>query len=280
VSTVYDVAVVGSRGFLGSAIAAELERREAFVGRFTKDTPFDGGAATVVWATGRVTPADPTHGAEAIDDIERMLQAASRATEPPHVVLLSSGGAVYGRPASAPFTETDPPSPANDYGRIKLTEERLLADSGLPHTVLRIANPYGPAQVARAAGSVGGQGVVGYWLAAILAAAPVTIFGDGSAVRDYVYVDDTAAAVAATVERRPTGVINIGSGVGTSLAELLNVVTATVAPQPVDVRREPPRGVDPAAAWLDVRRARDVLGWSATTTLSEGIAATWAAVGA
>ena len=61
-STVYDVAVVGSRGFLGSAVAAELEHRGAHVGRFTKEHPYTAGASTVVWAAGHVTPADTTRG--------------------------------------------------------------------------------------------------------------------------------------------------------------------------------------------------------------------------
>jgi UDP-glucose 4-epimerase len=194
------------------------------------------------------------------------------------VVLLSSGGAVYGPPATAPFSEADDPHPANEYGRIKFAEERLLADEGVAHTVLRIANPYGPAQVSGAARTVGGQGVVGHWLASIRIGAPVTVYGDGSAVRDYVYVKDVAAAVATAAERRPGGVINIGSGTGTSLAELLDVVTKAVAPHPVTVHREPPRDVDPAAAWLSVDKARELLGWSATTGLAEGIALTWESV--
>ncbi|MGC4175307.1 NAD-dependent epimerase/dehydratase family protein [Demequina sp.] len=277
-STVYDVAVVGSRGFLGSAVATELERRGAHVGRFTKDHPFTGGAATVVWAAGHVTPADTTRADQAIGDLASALNAARRSGRVPHVVLLSSGGAVYGPPAIAPFRETDEPSPANDYGRVKLAEERLLADQGVPHTVLRISNPYGPAQVSSAGRAVGGQGVVGHWLAAIRTGQPITLFGDGSAVRDYVYVDDVADAIATATERRHEGLINVGSGVGTSLAQLLGVVQKTVAPHPVEVRSEPARGVDPVAAWLGVDRAAQHLGWRATTSLEDGLARTWDAV--
>ena len=80
------------------------------------------------------------------------------------------------------------------------------------------------------------------------------------------------------MERAPGGPINIGSGEGTSLADLLEVVRVAVAPHEVDVRREPARGIDPAAAWLDVARASELLGWRATTSLADGIARTWAAV--
>ena len=285
-STVYDVAVVGSRGFLGSAIAGELERRGAHVGRYTKDHPYVAGdalvarAGTVVWAVGHVTPADPTRGDEAIGELRRLIDAAERSGDVSHVILLSSGGAVYGPPASAPFREEVEPSPVNEYGRIKLAEELLLAESGLSHTVLRLANPYGPAQVSGSGNAIGGQGVVGHWLAAIRTGRHVTIFGDGSAVRDYVYIDDAAAAVANAAERGHGGVINVGSGEGTSLAELLEVVARAVAPAEVEVLRAPPRGVDPAAAWLDVSRAREALDWQATTSLVEGLARTWAVVNA
>jgi len=277
---VYDVAVIGSRGFLGSAIASAFERRGARIGRFTKENPYVGGAPTVVWAAGHVTPADTSHGARAIGDLTHLIEAARRSAEVPHVVLLSSGGAVYGPPATAPFGESDEPSPANDYGRIKLAEERLLAAADIPHTVLRVANPYGPAQVASAALALGGQGVIGQWLAAVRAGRPITLFGDGSTVRDFVYVDDVAEAVANAAEKRPHDTVNVGSGEPTSLADLLNAVTDAVAPHPVEVHREPPRAVDPPAAWLDVRHAQVALGWRPTVSLAEGLARTWSAVGA
>jgi UDP-glucose 4-epimerase len=278
VSTVYDVAVVGSGGFLGSAITAQIESRGAHVGRFTKESPYQGGASTVVWAAGHVTPADTSNAGQALADLRGLIDGAAAASEQPHVVLLSSGGAVYGPPATAPFSETDEPSPANEYGRVKLAEEALLAESDLPHTVLRVANPYGPAQVTGAARARGGQGVIGQWLAAVSSGIPITMFGDGSAVRDFIFVDDLAQAVALVAARKPRGIFNIGSGEGTSLAKLLNLVTDVVAPHPVEVRREPARGIDPPAAWLDVSHARSELGWGATTRLADGVAQTWAAV--
>lgn len=271
-STVYDVAVVGSGGFLGSAITAALTARGANVGGFTKDRPFTGGASAVVWAAGHVTPVNTDAGDRALADLAGLIEIARRSAHPTHVILLSSGGAVYGPPATAPFSEEDEPTPANEYGRIKFAEEQLLSDSDVPHTVLRVANPYGPGQTGAT------QGVLGAWLRAVRDGQPVTLFGDGSAVRDYVFIDDFAAAAAAAAERLPGGVINIGSGEGTSLAELLDIVTDAVAPIPVEVRREPSRGIDAPAVWLDVTRARETLDWTATTPLAEGIARTWEAI--
>jgi UDP-glucose 4-epimerase len=278
---VYDVAVVGSGGFLGGATVTALSASGARVGRFTRDIPLvDGGKLTaradaVVWAVGAVTPHDTGLADEQLGALAAFLTAASSAAHVPHVVLLSSGGAVYGPPSTAPFAESEPARPANAYGELKLAEERSLAASGLPHTVLRIANPYGPGQGFRR-----GQGVVAAWLAAARSQTPITLYGDGSTVRDYVFEADCASAILAAVERRPDGIVNVGSGVGVTLAELLERVIDTVAPVRVDVERLPARGEDPAGAWLDVRRAGELLNWRPSTSLADGLARTWAAVSA
>lgn len=277
VTSVYDVAVVGSGGFLGTAAAAAIAASGAHVEGFTKARPVvvDGDLATdaavLVWCVGLITPQRTDLAEEQLSVFAEALDAAGRAERVPHVVLVSSGGAVYGPPSVAPFAESEPPHPANRYGEVKLAEERALAASGLDHTMLRIANPYGPGQTGAT-----GQGVVGAWLHAIRAGAPVPFYGDGSVTRDYVFIEDCADAIAITAERRPGGIINIGSGAGTSLAELLSVVEESVAPRPVHVDRRPARGVDPADAWLVVSRAAEVLGWRATTSLADGVARTWA----
>lgn len=277
----YDAAVVGSGGFLGGATARALAASGASVGRFTRDVPLvaqgrlTAQAHAVVWAVGAVTPHDTRLADEQLSAFTSFLAAAAGAAHVPHVVLLSSGGAVYGPPSTAPFAETEPPHPANAYGELKLAEERSLAASGLPHTVLRIANPYGPSQGFRR-----GQGVVAAWLAAARAGTPISLYGDGSTVRDYVFEADCAAAILAAVERRPAGIVNVGSGVGVTLAHLLEHVVETVAPTRVDVQRLPARGEDPAGAWLDVSRAADLLDWHPSTSLADGLARTWATVNA
>lgn len=268
-STVYDVAVVGSGGFLGRAAAQALEARGVRVGRFTMDAPLvvDGrlaaAAPVVVWAAGGPTPQDMTRGDAALAD----LAAAVAALGDAHVVLLSSG-AVYGPPAVAPFREDDEPHPAHAYGELKLAQERLLGAG----TVLRVANPYGPGQT-----GAGGQGVLAHWMRAVRAGEPITLYGDGSTARDYVYVDDVAEAIALAAERTPGGILNLGSGMGTSLATLAEVLTSVAGPGRVEVRREAARGTDAPSTWLDVARAREVLGWSARVPLADGVARMWEA---
>jgi UDP-glucose 4-epimerase len=276
---VYDVAVVGSGGFLGKAIARDLEDRGASVGCFTRRAPLVMGeelaaqARVVVWAAATITPAvaaaEPLHVADDIAKFRTFVALAERCAAPPRVILLSSGGTVYGAPSAPPFTEADEPHPVNAYGAAKLVIEDVLRTSALPHHVLRIANPYGPGQAGR-----GGQGVLGAWLTAAARDDEIVVFGN--AIRDYVYIDDTVRAVALAIDNPGAPeVINIGSGTGTDLVSLLETVHAAVAPRELRVRHEGPRAVDPPAAWLDVSLADERLGWRASTPLTDGVARMW-----
>lgn len=283
-STVYDVAVVGSGGFLGSAILAELSARGHQVAPFTRQNPpvLDGewapGAervATVVWAAGSLSPG-VAHGRPDLVALElasfrAFVDAVAARRDPPRVVLLSSGGAVYGRPGFPPFRESAAPHPANAYGAYKLEQERILAGAHETTTTVRISNAYGPGQTGRR-----GQGVLAAWLRAIAAGSPVAIHGDGEVERDFVYVADVADAVARVVERPDAPpVLNVGSGVPTRLNELLDLVGYVVGHERVHVEWLPAREVDAASTWLDVTLAREALAWEPATPLAEGIARMW-----
>ncbi|WP_172657634.1 NAD-dependent epimerase/dehydratase family protein [Demequina maris] len=283
-STVYDVAVVGSGGFLGSAIHAGLAARGARVTGFTRQDPVlvDDALASraadvpvIVWAAGGVTPTvaaeDPEAVAAELDGFRAFAAAAAGRPVPPRIVLLSSGGAVYGRPAVPPYAESDAPAPPNAYGAYKLAQERILAEAGLGSTAMRIANAYGPGQR-----GAHGQGVLAIWMRAVRAGEAITLLGDGAVARDYVHVDDVVDAVARIVAAAaPPAVVNVGSGVPTSLAALLDLLGEAVGRDRMRVDRRPSRGVDPDSTWLDVTLARDVLGWEPRVALAAGIADMW-----
>lgn len=192
------------------------------------------------------------------------------------VVFSSSGGTVYGVTTTERIGEDHPGHPICSYGITKLAVEKYLHLYhhlyGLDYTVLRISNPFGEGQ-----NPFGEQGVVGIFLARIGRGESITLFGDGSVTRDYIYIQDVADAflTAATVQGRPHRVFNIGSGEAVSLNELLQVMEQVTGRKPL-VRHTPGRAVDVPRVVLDVSRAQRELGWQPATPLRTGLERTWA----
>lgn len=284
-STVYDAGVVGSAGFLGGAILRDLRARGLSVAAFTRDYPAvqagalaqeAASARVLVWAAGGLGPAlaheRPDLVERELDTFRAFVSAAMDRDVPPRIVLLSSGGAVYGHPELPPYREDAPVHPANAYGRYKREQELILAGAHAPSTAVRIANAYGAGQT-----GAGDRGVLGVWMRAVLAGAPVRLVGDGEVERDYVHVDDITEAVARIVERPDAPpVLNIGSGRPTHLIDLLELLEYVVGPDHVRVERLPARAVDAPSTWLDVTLAYEALDWRARVPLVEGIASQWA----
>lgn len=195
------------------------------------------------------------------------------------VVFASSGGTVYGEGAPTPTPEGAPKLPASPYGTAKLSSEYYLATFsqlfGLEAVALRYSNVYGPRQNPH-----GEAGVVAIFGNRLLAAQPITIYGDGEQTRDLVYVEDVAAANLLAAERplaSPTSLdaraYNIGTGVETSvnrLAELLVEAAGTRS----DVRRAPARAGEILRSALDVHKAERELGWRPRVMLPEGLSRT------
>ncbi len=190
------------------------------------------------------------------------------------VVYASSGGTVYGPPETTPIPEEHPTEPISSYGITKLAVEKYLHLfhhlHGLDYAALRISNPYGPYQDPE-----GQQGAIGVFLRRILAGRPITIWGDGSVVRDYLYVADLVEALElAAGKETQHKILNIGSGHGVSLNRLIAGMAEVVGEQP-PVEYLSPRSLDVPANVLDIGRAREELGWEPRVELTEGIARTW-----
>jgi UDP-glucose 4-epimerase len=189
------------------------------------------------------------------------------------VVFASSVG-VYGLPETLPITEDHPTSPISSYGISKLAIEKYLGLfhylHGLDYIALRISNPYGPYQ-----NPMGQQGVVSIFLHRLYTGQPLTVWGDGNTLRDYLYISDLVDALerAAAVEPRERA-LNIGSGHGVSINELLELMAEVVGEQPT-VKYLPARALDTPASVLDIRRAKANLGWSPHTGFAEGVAQAW-----
>jgi len=186
------------------------------------------------------------------------------------IVFTSSGGTVYGVPRTVPITEDHPTHPITSYGIGKLTIEKYLelyrVMHGVDYCVLRIANPFGERQRVAA-----GQGAVTTFLERAHRGEPIEIWGDGKVVRDYLYVGDVAEALARAMDHRgERRIINIGSGIGRDLNEIVAAIERVIG-RPVERRHLPARSFDVPANVLDIRLARAELGWQPATAFEEGL---------
>lgn len=192
------------------------------------------------------------------------------------VIYISSGGTIYGVPKTVPIPEDHSTDPLCSYGISKLAIEKYLALfrhlHGLDYVVLRPSNPFGRYQNPRAA-----QGAVSVFMNRLLQGEPINIWGDGSVVRDYLYVDDLVEAlVLAGAEPKAIGeVFNIGSGRGLSLNELLQYLERATG-LTADVRYSAGRALDVPQVVLDIRKAEGLLGWTPSTDFLDALKRTCA----
>lgn len=193
------------------------------------------------------------------------------------LVLVSSGGTVYGDTESLPIREEASTNPVSPYGITKLTIERYAqmyhALMGLPVVTMRPGNAYG----IRCEGGPGG----GFITAAVKSAVsgtPLKIFGDGSTIRDYIHVSDVAdGIVAGLVDGLPGERYNIGTGIGLSNADIVRLVGTVLGPEQgqVEIEYHPFRGFDVAANVLDASRLAAASGWKPAVSIEAGIEEIW-----
>ena len=181
------------------------------------------------------------------------------------IVFLSSGGTVYGGGRDVPLKEDDEQMPICSYGIQKLTIEKYIHLYfhlyGLDYRIVRLANPYGQGKV----------GAVTTFLWKIMHDENITIFGDGSAVRDYIYVDDAIDGILAIVnQENDNKVFNLGSGKGYSLRDILETAEQ-ILQKKAFIRRKPKREMDVAYNVLDIQRYIEVTGKRPEVGLSEGM---------
>jgi UDP-glucose 4-epimerase len=188
------------------------------------------------------------------------------------VVFASSGGTIYGTPEHLPVREGHPQRPESPYGVAKKAAGDYLhyyrEIHGLEYTALAFANVYGPRQDPH-----GEAGVVAIFAGLLLDKRRATIFGDGAQTRDFVYVDDVVDALVRAADKGTGLIINIGTGVETSVNELYAAIAAAVGcPDPA--AHAAARAGELQRSALDPGRAEIHLGWKPFTSLDDGVAAT------
>ena len=186
------------------------------------------------------------------------------------IVFLSSGGTVYGRTDIVPTPETASTEPIAAYGISKLMIEKYLALyehlRQIDYRVLRVANPFGPYQTA-----VKNQGIIAAIIARGLRGEPIEIWGDGSAVRDFIYIEDVIDALElASGDRSNFRIFNIGRGEGRSVREIANGIESLLGKK-LNIVWKDARAVDLPVSIVSNTRAKEVLGWAPKTTLEDGL---------
>ena len=220
----------------------------------------------------RSSVAAPAHDAEVnVIGTVNVLEAARAAGA--RVLFASSGGALCGRDAPIPSPEDVLPLPESPYGIAKYCAEQYLGLynrlHGTRHSALRLANVYGPRQ-----DPGGDAGVIPIFCGAALAGRELTVYGDGTQTRDYVYVGDVVRAFLAAADAGRPGIWNIGTGTEHSVLDLVQIVGG-IAGRRLEPRLCPPRPGELARSVLDVSRASRELGWRASASLAQGIGAVY-----
>lgn len=288
--------VIGGGGFIGSHIAEHLlatKRVSVLTRRPSEDLAVGldeviGDASNVqaleasladsdlvVFAAAGLMPGDAER--EPMFNLEQVMRPLIALTDvlasrpDVHVMYLSSGGTVYGKPLHLPISEDHPLHPISEYGLSKLLAERHLQmmseRNGFRLTILRCANVYGPRQAIHK-----GQGIVGVFLDLLLHDKPITIYGDGAVIRDYVYVDDVGRVVSALADGGGD-VYNVGTGVGTSIKEVLDLLIEISGIEPT-IHHEGARPFDIAESVLSIDRLTQATNFE-PTPLKAGLSATW-----
>jgi UDP-glucose 4-epimerase len=188
-------------------------------------------------------------------------------------VMSSTGGALYGEPSTLPASEQSAIQPLSPYGVSKYCAEQYVEYFhrmyGLETVILRYANVYGPRQ-----DPTGEGGVVGIFARRILLGQVCIVYGDGEQTRDFVFVDDVAQANMLAMQG-PLGTFNIGTGVETSLNQLLTVFERVVG-HPVARQYAPARAGEVRRIALNAEKARHELGWKPMVSLEDGLGQTLA----
>lgn len=186
------------------------------------------------------------------------------------VVFISSGGTVYGKESSCPLNENMPTNPITSYGLQKLSIEKLLYlynyIYGMDYKIVRLANPYGPYQRPN-----GVLGVVTTFVSKALNEETIEVYGDGSVIRDFIYIDDVVNAIIKIMySNTHEKIYNVGSGVGISINKVINTIENALGKK-IDVRYMTGRSVDVPINYLDVSQFEKDFGLISSISLYDGV---------
>ena len=289
------VLILGGAGFIGGALINQLKKNSVeitAVDRAWNDEPngvncivgdvFDKDCLNQVMAKQDVVyhlvsttlPASsnksPLHDCESnVAGTLRILDAMVE-NDIRKIVFLSSGGTVYGITSTSPINESFPTFPISAYGIGKLAIEKYLylysRLHGISAPVIRLSNPFGPGQAPDR-----GQGVIATFVKRALQKEPIEIWGDGSVIRDFVYIDDVIASLILSANSSEAfSLFNVGMGEGRSILDILDAIEKEVGCE-LTVIFKKARLCDVPEVVLDISKINAELNWYPRTSFEEGI---------
>lgn len=189
------------------------------------------------------------------------------------IIYLSSGGAIYGNQQHERLSEEVLPRPMSSYATVKLAIENYLniysQQFDFSSTILRVSNPYGIGS-----NKIGIQGLIPTIFNHLLSDKPITLWGDGQNIKDYIYIEDLVRAIQICIDHEHKDVFNIGSGMGHSSLELINMIEKLTGLSS-KLKFEPANPFDVQRVILDCSKAHSRLKWQPRITLHEGLARYW-----
>lgn len=210
--------------------------------------------------------------ADLLQNLPPTLQLFSEAAKSDvKLILVSSGGTVYGDTNETDICEKHPTNPISPYGVTKLTLENYAflyaATRGLKFICVRPANAYGAGQRPFA-----GQGFIATAMASAIKGLPIKIFGRYGTVRDYLYVSDLASGIVSALEKgQLSQIYNIGSGTGLNNQEVIEAMQTVIGEHPIQIEHLAERPFDVKRNVLDSSKLKTETGWKPLVDLNEGL---------
>lgn len=191
------------------------------------------------------------------------------------IIFLSSGGTVYGSPQYIPIDENHPLNPLCSYGITKITIEKYLFLFNylynLDYCIIRLSNPFGERQNPNVP-----QGVISVFLKKVFTGETIEIWGDGSIVRDYIYISDVSDALVKVIEKdTPQKIYNVSSSQGYSLIEILENIEKVTNIKPKVIFTNKQRKFDTLVNILDNTSFKIDFNWNPRISIKTGIEKTW-----
>jgi UDP-glucose 4-epimerase len=296
--------IFGGNGFIGSHLAdgliangyevsifdtfshgkkniSHISKIETIKGDFLKENDLNKAMKNADYVFHYISTTNPATSAKnPIFDVEtnvigsiKLFQSAQK-NDVEKIFFSSSGGTIYGEPTEIPINELSATNPVNPYAISKLAIEKYLEyfhhQSSMDYVILRYSNPYGERQ-----NPFGNQGVIPIFLNKIRNNENPTIYGDGNSLRDYIYIKDAIDATLAIINvKNKSKIYNIGYGKGTSLNELIKIMSEVTGKKiSPDYINDP--GLYISKIVLDIQKIQNETGWFPKISIRQGISKMW-----